>query len=257
MARRYETDRTSGDAPPQPRLPTVVAIPGTLCSPCVFRRLGACLDGRARFETVSWMTEPGPWDLPSIADRIADRLAREGAGPVLALGHSTGGAIAMRLAIAHPDAVSALVLVNTGAHMRGHGDVDRFLARLSGDSDAHVFEALLARLFATPAEPADVAELRAYAAAVRPEVALEALRSQRELDLTPELAALRCPTTVIHGHLDPVRSADQAKELAASIPGASLRLLEAGHTPVYEAPQAVAAEVLAVLERVLRDEASS
>lgn len=249
MAQRYGTHVTGGGTPPQSQLPTVVAIPGTLCSPCVFRRLGACLAGRARLETVSWMTEPGPWDLPSIADRIADRVARESIGPVLALGHSTGGAIAMRLAIAHPDAVLGLVLVNTGAHMRGHGDVDRFLARLADNSDANLFEALLARLFATPAEPADVAELRAYAAAARPDVAFEALRSQRELDLTPELAALRCPATVIHGRLDPVRGADQAKELAASIPGASLRLLETGHTPVYEAPQAVAAELLAVLER--------
>lgn len=196
------------------------------------------------------MTEPGPWNLPCIADRIADRVSREGAGPVLVLGHSTGGAIALRLAVTRPEVVAGLVLVNTGAHMHGHGDVDQVLAQLTRGQGPELFEALLARSFATPPEPADAAELRAYAAAVQPQVTLEALRSQRELDLAPDLAAVRCPTTVIHGRLDPVRSAGQAKELAASIPGASLCLLETGHTPIYEAPEAVAAEVLAVLDRV-------
>ena len=45
-------------------------------------------------------------------------------------GHSTGGAIALQLAIRHPDVVAGLVLVDTGAHMRGHGDVDATLERI-------------------------------------------------------------------------------------------------------------------------------
>ncbi|HVV22642.1 MAG TPA: alpha/beta hydrolase [Pseudonocardiaceae bacterium] len=89
--------------------------------------------------------------------------------------------------------------------------------------------------------------LGAYAASVPRAAALDVLRSQRDTDLTPRLAGLRCPVTVIHGTLDPTRTVEQARELAMAVPGARLRLLETGHSPVYEAPDAVVAELTALL----------
>ncbi|HJP78653.1 MAG TPA: alpha/beta hydrolase [Pseudonocardiaceae bacterium] len=216
------------------------AIPGTMCAPSVFRRLAEELAGEVEVEAVSWLTEPGPWDIPTVADRIAERITE----PALVLGHSTGGAIALQLALAHPDLVTGLILVNTGAHMRGHGDVDRILGAGFGPE---LRAAVLDRSFATPLDPADREELLAYAAGVPGEAALEVLRSQRDLDLTPRLTQLRCPVTIVHGWLDQVRTVEQANELAADIPGAHLRLVETGHTPVYEAPELVAGEVRALL----------
>jgi pimeloyl-ACP methyl ester carboxylesterase len=106
---------------------------------------------------------------------------------------------------------------------------------------------VLDRSFATPPDPADREELLVYAAGVPAEAALEVLRSQRDLDLTPRLTQLRCPVTIVHGWLDHARTVEQANELAADIPGARLRLVETGHTPVYEAPDLVAGEVRAML----------
>jgi pimeloyl-ACP methyl ester carboxylesterase len=220
----------------------VTAIPGTLCAPSVFGRLADHLSGQVEIDAVSWLTEPGPWDIPSVADRIGARLAE----PALVLGHSTGGAIALQLALNHPDRITGLVLVNTGAHMRGHGDVDRILATMAADWGPELHATVLDRSFATPLDPADRAELLAYAATVQAEAALEVLRSQRDLDLTPRLARLRCQVTVVHGVLDRARTVEQARELAAAIPGARLRLVDTGHTPVYEAPDLVAEEILAI-----------
>lgn len=216
------------------------AIPGTMCAPSVFRRLAEELAGEVEVEAVSWLTEPGPWDIPTVADRIAERITE----PTLVLGHSTGGAIALQLALAHPDLVTGLILVNTGAHMRGHGDVDKILGT---DFGPELRAAVLDRSFATPLDPIDREELLGYAAGVPAEAALEVLRSQRDLDLTPRLTQLRCPVTIVHGWLDQVRTVEQANELAADIPGAHLRLVETGHTPVYEAPELVAGEVRALL----------
>jgi pimeloyl-ACP methyl ester carboxylesterase len=221
----------------------VVAIPGTLCAPSVFRRLAERLAGEVDVDAVSWLTEPGPWDIPTVADRIAARIAE----PALVLGHSTGGAIALQLALAHPALVRGLILVNTGAHLRGHGDAERIIATMATDWGPQLRAAVLDRSFATPLDPADRAELLAYAAAVPVEAALGVLRSQRDLDLTPRLARLRCPVTVVHGTLDRARPVEQAYELAADIPGARLRVVDTGHTPVYEAPDVVAEEILAFL----------
>ncbi|MEV5750634.1 alpha/beta hydrolase [Actinoallomurus sp. NPDC052308] len=231
------------------RRPIVLAIPGTLCAPTVFRPLAQRLAGQVEFDAVSWMTDSGPWDLGTIADRLAAHITRRHDRSVIVLGHSTGGAIALRLVADHAGLVAGLLLVDTGAHMRGHGDVDAILASLARDWGPRLHAQVLDRSFATPLDPAVRDELLDYAAAVPAEAALEALRSQREMDLTPGLARIDCPVTVLHGLHDPTRTPDQARELADAIPGARLRLLDTGHTPVHEDPDTVAAELRALLAR--------
>jgi pimeloyl-ACP methyl ester carboxylesterase len=93
--------------------PVLVALPGTMCTPAVFEPLARALAGEITVDPVSWLTEPGPWDIPAIAERVADHIDRRWHGPVLVCGHSTGGAIALQLAIRRPAAVSGLVLVDT------------------------------------------------------------------------------------------------------------------------------------------------
>src|ERR1700759_4821895 len=110
--------------------PVLVALPGTMCTPAVFGPLTRALAGEVTVDPVSWLTQPGPWDISTVAERVADHISQRWKSPVLVCGHSTGGAIALQLAISHPAAVAGLVLVDTGAHMRGHGDVDATLERI-------------------------------------------------------------------------------------------------------------------------------
>ncbi|TCK21494.1 alpha/beta fold hydrolase [Pseudonocardia endophytica] len=226
---------------------TMLAIPGTLCSPAVFDALAARLEGRVRPVAADWMTAPGPWTVPAVAERLASRLD----APSIVLGHSTGGAIALQLAVRRPDLVAGLVLVGTGAHMRGHGDVDAIVDRVDRDWGPDLHDAILRRSFATPLPDAFGETLRAYAARVPREAVLEVLRSQRDLDLTAELARLTVPAVVVHGTQDATRTVGQARELADALPDAELRIVEAGHTPVHETPDVVAAAVLDVVGRSL------
>ena len=53
---------------------------------------------------------PAAPNLNVFADRLAELVAREGVAPAPVVGHSLGGAIALRLAIRRPDSVSRLVL---------------------------------------------------------------------------------------------------------------------------------------------------
>ena len=53
---------------------------------------------------------PAAPSLNAYADRLALLLEHEGAAPAAVVGHSLGGAIALRLAIRRPETVSALVL---------------------------------------------------------------------------------------------------------------------------------------------------
>lgn len=222
-----------------------MAVPGTLCSPAVFGPLARAWPGVVH--AVDWMSAPGPWRIEDVASRIAARLS----GPVLLVGHSTGGCIALRLAAEHPELVAGLLLANTGAHMRGHGDVDGILTAVSQAWGPELHAAVLDRSFASPL-PAEVrAELLAYAARVPQAAALEVLTSQRDLDLTEQLASIRCPARVLHGVHDRARSVADAQYLVDRLPNAFLSTVDTGHTPVYEDVPATVAQLESLAAQVV------
>ncbi|GAA1035333.1 MULTISPECIES: alpha/beta fold hydrolase [Amycolatopsis] len=218
----------------------VVAVPGTLCSPRIYAPLAAALSDE--LDAVDWMTAPGPWRIEDIAARIASRIEQHDGGPVTLIGHSTGGCIATVVAATRPDLVSGLLLANTGAHMRGHGDVDRILAAIASAWGPDLHAGVLDRSFAVPLPPDLRAELLGYAARIPAEAALEVLTSQRDLDLTPRLASIRCPVTVLHGIHDRARTLADAQHLVDHLPDSELVTVETGHSPIWEdVPATVAA----------------
>jgi pimeloyl-ACP methyl ester carboxylesterase len=227
----------------------LIGLPGTLCSPAVFEPMARALAGEVTVAPFSWLTEPGPWDIPSVAERTAGHITKNWRRPVLVCGHSTGGAIALQLVVRHPELVSGLVLADTGAHMRGHGDVDAILRSLKDNWGEELLAAVLDRSFRRPLDAETRAGFLAWAAAVSPQAAYDVLASQRDLDLTGELGGVTQPAIVIHGRYDRARPPEQGRELAAGLPNAEFRLLETGHTPVYEAPAAAAAALRDVLRR--------
>lgn len=227
----------------------LVALPGTMCSPAVFDPLARALAGDMVVDPVSWLTQPGPWDIPAVADRVAGHIERSWGRPVLVCGHSTGGAIALQLAIRHPAAVLGLVLVDTGAHMRGHADVGAILGRIRLNWGEELRAAVLDRSFHAPLRPEVRAGYLEWAAALDPRAVHDVLASQRDLDLTADLAGIRQPAVVVHGRHDRARPPEQGRDLARSLPDADFLLVDAGHTPVYETPHAVAACVRDVLIR--------
>jgi pimeloyl-ACP methyl ester carboxylesterase len=227
----------------------LVALPGTMCSPAVFGPLSRALAGEVTVAPVSWLTQPGPWDIPSVAGRVARHIEENWAGPVLVCGHSTGGAIALELAVRHPSLIGGLVLADTGAHMRGHGDVGAILWQVQDGWGEELRAAVLDRSFHQPLAAAVRADFLRWAAALDKQAVYDVLASQRDLDLTSQLSGVTAPAVVLHGRHDRARPPRQGRELAQSLPNAEFRLVEAGHTPVYETPGAVAAAVRDVHRR--------
>ncbi|MFP4513215.1 MAG: alpha/beta fold hydrolase [Acidimicrobiales bacterium] len=56
---------------------------------------------------------PEPWGAARYADLVAEMLRAQDTGPVLVVGHSFGGRVAVHLAADHPELVSGVVLVGT------------------------------------------------------------------------------------------------------------------------------------------------
>ncbi|BBZ06797.1 alpha/beta hydrolase [Mycolicibacterium doricum] len=64
-------------------------------------------------------TWAAPWTLDANTDALAALLDADGGGPVVVVGHSFGGAVALALASARPDLVSGLVLLDPAVSLDG------------------------------------------------------------------------------------------------------------------------------------------
>jgi len=201
---------------------------------------------------------PPVTDLTRHREDAAALLDALGAVPAVIVGWSIGGVVALDLALAHPDRVRALVLIEPPLHAKRHpslpmvrailtaqalGRIGRpasgataFLRWASGRRDGtddldRVSPAWRAAMLANAA--AIVGELRAGTG--------EHLKRDR-------LAGLRVPVTILAGsESDPVFAAC-ARRLADTVPGATVTTIPgSGHVMQQDRPDAIVAAARAAL----------
>jgi pimeloyl-ACP methyl ester carboxylesterase len=167
-----------------------------------------------------------------------------GVGPAAVLGHSLGGVNAYQFAARHPDAVSALVVVDIGAVV----DCDwSFTTRLPGLAPSR--EALAAALGA--AAPYLECSFRrtdqgwGFSFGISDTVA-----SQKALngDHWNDWTSVTCPTLLVHGSRSAELAASHAHDMVTRRAGAIRRVeLPAGHVVHHDVPNRFADEVAGFL----------
>lgn len=185
---------------------------------------------------------------------LLDRLNLERA---VLVGSSAGGAVAVQLALAHPERVAGLVLVDPVLSSGGPPAWVRGLLNtpqasrlgpyfMRQQADQPGLE-LLRRAYADPAQltAADLAGFERPWQSRNWDVALwEVTKATRPTDLFPQLASLNVPTLVVNGAADGVVPPELSARAAAAIPGAEHRVLkDCGHLPQEECPQKFLAAV--------------
>ncbi len=184
-----------------------------------------------------------PWDL---ADDWFAILDREGIESAAAIGLSTGGFTALRLALRSPERVRALALLDTSARAESAWRrlKNSLLAQMWLRLDLLPKQALLAAMFGRDSlrrRPAFVqAFLDDVATFDKPQV-LRAMRAVFSRDaIDPSKIAL--PTLVLVGEEDSATPPEEARYLAERIPGARLEIVAgAGHLTAVERPGEVGA----------------
>jgi pimeloyl-ACP methyl ester carboxylesterase len=183
------------------------------------------------------------------------------------LGHSLGGMLVQRVALAAPERVASLVLLSTSAEALGW--IDEGLLALAAavgreQGMARLAEILRARAPEDPARSEPDRRLerewgaeRFWAWRTARVVATDpaayralGLALKHAPDLRSRLCAVACPTTAMVGALDP-EFVEASARMAAAIPGARHVVIpNAGHQPQLEAPEAWLAAVGEHLARV-------
>jgi 3-oxoadipate enol-lactonase len=207
--------------------------------------------------------EESAYSLATFADdarRLVDEL---GWDRFALLGHSMGGMVAQLLALAVPERVSALVLMDTTyrnvdgidpalvalatAVVRTEG-VERLL-ELMNERDAPLATAADARVRAEREGYIAFGE-RKFLACSPAMYAAMAAELLNDHDYLAQLATLDVPTLVVVGEQDTPFLAP-SEVMADAIPDAELVVLPgAGHSPQFEAPEAWWDAVSGFLERV-------
>jgi pimeloyl-ACP methyl ester carboxylesterase len=178
--------------------------------------------------------------IADLADDVIGLLDHLGVDRAAVLGMSMGGYTALACAIRHPTRVAALVLADTRAAadppaMRAARD--GAIARIRATGSGPYLDGSMARLLSPSAPAALAAFLRARAEDRAPSLiaGIEALRDRP--DRTGELGAVRCPTLALRGADDQVTPAEDMREMAGAIAGATfVELPGAGHLSHLEAP---------------------
>jgi len=234
--------------------PTLVFLPGALVPPNALAPVARIVELRAI--GVGWLEGPGPHDLHSVAQRVA--LLIEELGPTVLIGHSVGTPVAALAAAidlrANKPNVVGMVLSNSGANTKGHGDVESVIERVLTNWGPELWTAMTERSLGMTC-PAELVEgFATYPRRITAAAVAESLRSLKNIDLTDMLGQLsRIPTAIVHGARDPARTLSHAQGLNDGIAGSTLTMLDTGHTSCVEAPVEFAGIVRSIANRSFRD----
>jgi haloalkane dehalogenase len=181
-------------------------------------------------------------------------VTEHGLAPVALVVHDWGGLIGLRWACEHPDAISALVIADTGFFpdgkwhglalaMRTEGQGEELMANMTRDT----LSAVLRSASPQVTEAALDEYFKAFSTPERRAAQLALYRSGDFEELSQyegALAAMDVPTKIIWGARDEFAPVASAHRFAKEIPHAELVVLdEAGHFIQEDAPERVAQEV--------------
>ncbi|MBV8294371.1 MAG: alpha/beta fold hydrolase [Mycobacterium sp.] len=244
--------------------PVVVLLHATLHDRHDFDAIVPSLRREHRVIAVDW---PGHGDSPapapnyrptaaSFADALADVVAALDLPPAAFIGNSVGGFAAARLAIAEPQRVSRLVLVNTGGFVSNPATklycrvlgtpavmkrvLPRFIPgymKATSDTDHAIQQRALARAHTREGVVLTAALWRSFASP--------------NYDLRPRADRITARCLVVWGSKDTAAPMLVGRATAAAIPGSRLEVLPTGHVVFSSDPDgflAIAAPFLAAAQ---------
>lgn len=187
-------------------------------------------------------TQPGPATMAQCADDVRALLVQLTTGPVVLIGHSMGGYVALAFARQFPELLRGLILVGTRA---GRDTAEAAAGRLAmaekvkAEGAQAVVEAMAPKMLAADNQDAQMAaQVLGFMAPSRSAGVIGALLGMAERpDATAFLAQIAVPTLVITGADDVLIPPAESETLAQAIRGAQLKVIpHAGHLVAFEQP---------------------
>lgn len=167
-------------------------------------------------------------------------------GPRVVIGHSMGGAVALQLALGHPELVAGLVLIATGARLFVP---DAAFELATSDLPAEC-ERLLRKGWADPDDTVLQAEI-ALMVENGQQTLLADYTACRSFDVTDRLGEIRVPTLIVTGERDHLTPPSLSHELARGLARSILVTApDSGHWIMKERPATIDLLIAGFLARL-------
>lgn len=187
--------------------------------------------------------------IDGVVDLTASYLRECTDGPVVLVGNSFGGHVAVRLAIEVPDLVAGLILAGSS------GVIERTMVReVQLRPSREWLSERLGELFYDQSFVREQDLDRAHAElSVRSgaRAMIKLSRSARKDHVGARLDRVRCPAILVWGRQDVVTPPEAAEQFHAALPDSRLVWFDdCGHVPMMEKPEQFAAEMRSFLDEV-------
>jgi 3-oxoadipate enol-lactonase len=247
--------------------PTIVLLHGLLFDGGMWRGQIEPLSALGRVVVIdgpgAGKSEPPPrFMLEEHADALFDAWTELGIDKAIVIGLSWGGMVAMRFALQHPARISGLAILDSSAETHTLAERVRYRALIALHRRAGLPYALFEREVApkmfgpvTLRTRPDLIE-RSYQHAMgfnRNGVAKSGLAVMiHRKNILEKISAIRVPTLVMVGRDDTATPLEKSENIARSIPGAELVVLDdVGHMSALENPEAVNARLVPFVKRLV------
>ena len=243
--------------------PAIILLPGLTDSWRSYERVLPLLPSSFRVIAVS-LRGHGDSDKPESGYRAKDfagdvsaLLDRLGISSVVAVGHSSAGLVAQRLAIDDRERTLGLVLESSFSTLRGREDLKEIVATTIAPLLDPIDAAFVSRfqrgavLRAVPEPFLDAMVQESLKVPAR--IWRQAFSSLLLDDHTRELAAIRRPTLLIWGDGDSIIDRPQEQALRSAVVGSQLVVYPGvGHTPHWEDPARFAGDLVTFVTSLQR-----
>lgn len=219
--------------------PNMLLLPGLLNGANLFEHQAEVLANVVGI-TVADLTRQN-----SIAALARDALAQAPAGPLVLVGMSMGGYVALEIMRQAPERVRALALLDTSAHAdSGEATAARRQLIALGETN---FPAVIEKLLARMAHPDNASrpEVGGVFQSMANTLGYEVFVRQQEAiigraDSRATLKTIKCPTLVVCGREDLVTPVEVHREMATAVDGAQFKIIDTcGHLSPLEQPEQV------------------
>jgi pimeloyl-ACP methyl ester carboxylesterase len=182
-------------------------------------------------------------DVASVVHEFLDALSLD---KVVLAGHSMGGAVVQAIALAHPERLSGLILVGTGARLRV---LPQIFTELEGNY-AEGVRFLIDLAIARDAPPDLRAALVRQTLPVPPDILIGDFRACDAFDVMDRIGSVRVPTLIVCGADDRLTPPKYSRYFRDRIGGSRLAIVEgAGHYVQLERPDETNEAIRAFLSR--------
>ncbi len=190
--------------------------------------------------------------LEDLSADVAAFMDAVGLDAAMIVGGSSGGYVAQRFAIDHPGRTLALVLSGTPRSLREGGvELSEAVSELRDPIDPVFAREFVQSCVFGPVPPAFLESMISESRKMPARVWKAALQGLREADPPTEVATITAPTVILWGDRDAYLPRADQEALAGAISGSRLVIYgETGHTPHWEQPERVAADVVALAKRI-------